>query len=395
MPWTTPPGAGATVHIWNGYSLAERDRRWRAVRERAAKAGFDCVLIPLGNGIDGRYMTQLRCSAMVLPSDGRAPIVIADRRSSNAWVPEPWQTGREWAEPMSEALLDLGMTHGRVGVAGLRGGQVSHCNSIDGVVNHTALEQVKSKVPNARFEDATDVVGSVRYLKSAEEIAFVRESAAVAAAGHDALRALALPGADAAALYAAVQARLLELRSEYFPLGLTVDSISTPRPRMYFNPPAGKRLEADALVANEVSAIRGAQLTQVCQPVILGKVPEPWKPVIDAQQEMFEVGLAAIKPGATFAALRDCVAAVGAKRGMKAILQLQGCGYGDDGPLFSERMLHRPQWELCMEEGCAFVWKPAALSADGQIRFAAGGPVLVAKQGAEALFAPKYHRNMI
>ena len=84
MPWTTPPGAGATVFIWYGYSLAERDRRWQAVRRNAAKAGFDCILVPLGNGVDGRYMTQLRCSAMVLPADGRAPIIIADRRSSNA-----------------------------------------------------------------------------------------------------------------------------------------------------------------------------------------------------------------------------------------------------------------------------------------------------------------------
>ena len=127
MPWTAPPGAGATVHIWNGYSLGERDRRWKAVRENAGKAGFDCILIPLGNGADGRYMTQLRCSAMALPTDGRAPIIIADRSSTNAWVPEPWQTGREWAEPMAEALLDLGMERARIGVAGLKGGSVTHC----------------------------------------------------------------------------------------------------------------------------------------------------------------------------------------------------------------------------------------------------------------------------
>ena len=127
MPWTTPPGAGATVHIWNGYTLAERDRRWQAVRAHAATAGFDCILVPLGNGIDGRYMTQLRCSAMVLPADGRATIVIADRRSSNDWVPDPSQTGREWAEPMGEALLDLGMDRARVGVVGLRGGLLTLC----------------------------------------------------------------------------------------------------------------------------------------------------------------------------------------------------------------------------------------------------------------------------
>ena len=32
---------------WKGYSLAERDRRWNAVRQRAADAGFDCIFIPL------------------------------------------------------------------------------------------------------------------------------------------------------------------------------------------------------------------------------------------------------------------------------------------------------------------------------------------------------------
>ncbi len=357
---------------------------------RAAKAGFDCILIPLGNGIDGRYMTQLRCSAVVLPSDGRAPIVIADRRSTNAWVPEPWQTGREWAEPMGEALLDLGMARGRIGVAGLRGGQFTHCSAIDGVVNHTALERVISKVPNASFEDATDIVGWVRYRKSDEESAFIRQSAEVARAGLDELRQLARPGVDAAVLYAAVQARLLELRSEYFPLTLTLDPISTAQPKNYRNPPVGRRLESTTLITNEVGAIRGAQWTQVCQPILLGNTPDPWMAVIEAQREMFEAGLALIKPGATFRALRDCVGAIGTKRGMKGVMQLQGCGYGDDGPLFSKRILNQPLWDLCMEEGCAFVWKPAASSADEKIQFVAGGPVLVTKQGADALFKPDY-----
>src|SRR5262249_53397991 len=196
--------------------LAGRARPALACRKRKrGKAGFDCILVPLGNGVDGRYMTQLRCSAMALPTDGRAPIIIADRKSSNAWVPEPWQTGREWAEPMGEALFDLGMQGRRIGVVGLKGGSVSHCNSIDGVVNHTAFEYVKSKLSDARFDDATDVVGFVRYVKSAEEITFVRRSAQIAAAAVDELIKLARPGVDAGVLYADVIARLLELRSEY------------------------------------------------------------------------------------------------------------------------------------------------------------------------------------
>src|SRR5437762_13865836 len=94
MPWKTPSGAGATVFIWSGYSLAERDRRWKAVRENAAKSGFDCILVPIGNGADGRYMTQLRCSAMALPTDGRVRIVIGDRRPEDGGGPVPWPAGR-------------------------------------------------------------------------------------------------------------------------------------------------------------------------------------------------------------------------------------------------------------------------------------------------------------
>jgi Xaa-Pro aminopeptidase len=386
MPWTTPPGAGATVFIWSDYSLAERDRRWKAVRENGGKAGFDCILVPLGNGMDGRYITQLRCSAMALPTDGRAPIIIADRSSRNEWAPEPWQTGREWAEPMGEALLDLKMERARIGVVGLKGGSVTHCSSIDGVVNHTALAHVMSKLPDATFADATDVAGFVRFIKSEEEIAFVRRSAEIAAAGLDELIKLARPGVDAGVLYADVTAKLLELRSEYYPLALSIDLIGTPKPKRYTNPPIGKRLERNALIINEVNAISGAQLTQVCQPILLGEIPNEWKAVIELQKEVYEAGLELIKPGATLGTLKDFVNGYGAKRNMKTLIQMHGCGYGDDGPLLTPRFQGDRLRDLRIEKGNAFVWKPIAMSADGRIQFSWGGPVLVTDTGGEALF---------
>jgi Xaa-Pro aminopeptidase len=386
MPWTTPPGAGATVFIWSGYSLAERDRRWQAVRENAGKAGFDCTLVPLGNGVDGRYMTQLRCSAMALPTDRRPPIVIADRRSNNAWVPEPWQTGREWAEPMAEALLDLGMERSRVGVVGLKGGSITHCSSIDGVVNHTALNQVMSKLPYATFEDATDVVGQVRYVKSDEEIVFVRRSSAVAEKGLDELINLARPGVDAGVLYADVGARLLESRSEYYPLALTLDPIGTPKPKRFTNPPIGRRLDSNSLINNEVNVILGAQLTQLCQPILLGQIPDEWKPVIELQKEVYEGGLTLLKPGTTIGALKEFVNTFGAKRKMKTVIQMQGCGYGDDGPLFPAKFKGGRVTELYIEKSNAFIWKPMVTTEDERIQFTWGGPVIVTERGCEALF---------
>src|SRR5947207_2597914 len=88
---------------WRGYSLVERDRRWQAVREHAARAGFDCIFVPpysdpmnlraspviaWGNWADSRYLTQLPAAAIVLPTDSRPPIVVDGRGRGNAWVPE-------------------------------------------------------------------------------------------------------------------------------------------------------------------------------------------------------------------------------------------------------------------------------------------------------------------
>src|SRR4029453_13255591 len=96
---------------WLGYSLGERDWRWQRVRDSAARAGFDCVLVPLcvdgrnlhlsleqsrGTRSDCRFLTQLENAAVVLPTDGRKPIVISDHETGNDGRPgfAPW--GGSW-----------------------------------------------------------------------------------------------------------------------------------------------------------------------------------------------------------------------------------------------------------------------------------------------------------
>ena len=163
----------------------------------------------------------------------------------------------------------------------------------------------------------------------------------------DELIKLARPGVDAGVLYADIIARLLELRSEYYPLVMTTDPIETLMPKRYTNPPIGKRLEKNTLITNEVNGISGAQLTQVCQPILLGDIPSAWKPVIELQKGVYEAGLKLIKPGTTIGALREFVNEFGAKRNMKTLIQMQGCGYGDDGPYAWSRLQQLDGGFLC------------------------------------------------
>ena len=287
---------------------------------------------------------------------------------------------------MAQALLDAGMERGRIGVVGLKGGKVSHVRSPDGAVVHSAYAEVVRRLPNATFEDATDVVGMARYVKSDEEIANLRRATEIAEAGVDEMIEVARPGVDEAVLYARVTGRMLEMGSEWHPLAIYTDPIDAAEPKRFTNPPLGRRLQADALITNEVSAVWGTQMAQEDQPILLGKIPDAWRPVIDLQREVFEAGLAFMTPGRTFEEMIDFVNGFGEKRGMKTLILMHGRGMGDDGPLLTPRARGENIRDVRIEKGNAWVWKPYAMSADERIQFVWGGDVVVGNDGGEVLF---------
>ncbi len=384
-----------------GFSLAERDRRWAAVRANAAAAGFDCIFVPLcldpinlnlspeqarGTRSDCRYLTGLDNAAVVLPTDGRAPIVVADRDNSNAWVSEVRAANRRsWAPLMVEALRDAGMERARIGVSGLRNGTVSHVRTTSGVVNHRAFAEVRRALPNAIFEDGTDAVGFARYRKGPEEIAALRNAARIAAAGLDELTAVARPGVAVTEVYGRVVGRMLELGSEYYPLALDIGPLDGEQHR-HEDPPIGMTLAAGDLIINETDAVYLGLIAQEDQPIVLGPVPEAWKPVIELQAELYHMGLELMKPGASFAEITRGVAARAERAGMQGWSMLHSRGYGNDGPLINTQDGRQDRTTgVQVEPNTVWMLKPSAVSADGRIKFRWGGCVLVTEKGAEPL----------
>src|SRR5581483_10371492 len=110
---------GAPADVWEGYSLAERDRRWNALRTAGSAAGYDCIFVPLGAGLDACYLTEIRgavqTSCVALPTDGRDPVVAAEGGGSR-WVPEPRRIRRAYAETVAQLLADAAPASGRIGV---------------------------------------------------------------------------------------------------------------------------------------------------------------------------------------------------------------------------------------------------------------------------------------
>jgi Xaa-Pro aminopeptidase len=385
---------------WQGYSLDERDWRWQRVRDNAAKAGFDCIFVPLcvdgrnlhlsleqarGTRSDCRFLTQLDNAAVIVPTDGREPVIVADQSSGNDWLAELRPVENSWGESMAQALIDAGMERARIGVSGIRRGFYTHGRAFHGVVNHSSYVEVLRRLPNATFENATEVIGHARYIKSAEQIACLRRGAAIAAAGIDKMIEMARPGMDEGLLYTRVMQRMVSLGSEYYPMAFYSGLHGGGRLPRFENPTEGRTLQPNFRIANEVDAVFGGLIAQEQQPIFLGPIPDAWKPAFELQRDMYYAGLEHLTPGRPFAEFMDVINGFGAKRGMKSQLLMHGRGYGDDGPLFTPQNRGGRNRDVVIEKDCVFIVKPIAHSADGTFDTSWGGCVLVTEKGGEPL----------
>ena len=385
---------------WTGYSLAERDWRWQRVRDGAAKAGFDGIFVPLcvdgrnlhlsleqarGTRSDSRFLTGFDNAAVILPTDGRSPVIISDQETGNDWIREFRPVEHSWGASMARALLDAGMERGRIGVSGIQRGFYTHGRAFHGVVNHSSYAETLRRLPHATFENATDVVGHARYIKSQEQIACLRRGAAIAAAGIEKMIELAQPGMDEGLLYTRVMQRMVELGSEYYPMAFYSGPHGGGRLPRFEDPAEDRTLQPKYRIANEVDAVVGGLIAQEQQPIFLGTIPEAWKPAIELQREMYYAGLEHLVPGRPFAEFMDMINNFGAKRGMKSQLLMHGRGYGDDGPLFTPQNHGGRNRDLLIEKDCVFIVKPIAHSADGSFDTSWGGCVLVTENGGEPL----------
>ena len=385
---------------WKGYSLAERDWRWQRVRDGAAQAGFDCIFVPLcvdgrnlhlsleqarGTRSDCRFLTQFENAAVILPTDSRKAIVISDQESGNEWAPDFRPLDGSWGRSMAQALIDAGMERARIGVSGIRRGLYSHGRAFHGVVNHSSYVEALRRLPNATFENATDVVGYARYVKSEEQIACLRRGAAIAAAGIEKMIELARPGMDEGVLYAGVMQRMSELGSEYYPMAFYSGSHGGGRLPRFEDPTVDRFLEPGYRIANEVDAVFGGLIAQEQQPIFLGPIPDEWKPAIELQRDLYFAALEHLIPGRPFAEFMDFINSFGEKRGLKSLMLMHGRGYGDDGPLFTPQNRGGRNRDVLIEQGNVFIVKPIAYSADGTFDTSWGGCVLVTEKGGEPL----------
>jgi Xaa-Pro dipeptidase len=374
-------------------SLAERDRRYREVRARMAERGFDVLLAPANSGrweqlqADARYLSQIGGNAtetfVMLPREGEPCALVMNRagwwRGAHDWIADVRDCRNQWAQVVGDWIAASGHERARIGVAGLSG----LSRSPDGIVAHGTLAGLQARFPEARFENATDLMLAVRARKSAEEIAFLERSAHLVDLGIQTMAEVARPGVAECEVYAAVWHTMLGNGGEgpaLFFLSAGPDLAGSAFV------PTTRPIQPGDVILNEIEIKYGGYAAQGNQPMVIGEPTPRQRQAYDTARLAFDRVLAAMRPGATFGQLstvyRDAMDGTPFEWGHPL---LHARGLGDDVPVLLggedvERYNATP-----LEEGMVFVLKPHTRDPETGGRMTLGDTVCVTADGARRL----------
>jgi Xaa-Pro aminopeptidase len=376
------------------FSLKERDRRWRRLREEMRRANFD-ALIALPHeghwdqfGCDTRYITQIGGTqtevGCVLPLEAEVTAVVRGENEiewwglAQDWVKDIRPSRRSYGEPVIERLKEVRAE--RVGVVALSG----MVRAPEGVVPWGTFEKIRSALPNVKFDNATAVMQEVRAVKSAEEIAFIEKAAHIIGKAVDVLIAHARVGVGEHELIAEMLREVVRQGGE--PITMMLFGTGGPEVPWAQRVFTTRQLKPGDLINSELEGKYAGYIAQALQPISLGPRPKELEKIFDASKIIFENMVQFLKPGITFGAVmkfyQDEVAAAGYEPDGAL---MHGRGLGEDAPMLWGARKDFPEKDQLLKEGHVFILKPACRQGFMRDSIRAGDTVAIEAGGARRL----------
>ena len=393
----------AELYPYPRFSLAERDRRWKAVRELMRQNRLDVIVTPNNTGhstdfqANTRYLTHCGGGgdadvAAVFPLEGEVTAVATTAQARwptvQDWTADLREARRNYGRVIVERLKELNVDRGRIGVTGL--GEVEGTRTPEGTILYGTWKQIREAFPHAELVDATAILAEVRYVKSQEEIGVLTRSMEIVELGYQAEIKAAQPGVKDWEVWAETQAALLRNGSE---LPVHCNWVSGKNPKRTLTRPSMRILERGDLIINEVEASWIGYRAQGVQPVFVQVADPVHQELIKVQRELFNLLMQNLKPGFTVKELaeltKNTAERIAPKSGpaasVTAQLTMHGRGAGDDGPIITSHARSPQQLEVALKENMVFIFKPSVRSADGNSVSTWGDTVVITANGGRRL----------
>jgi Xaa-Pro dipeptidase len=265
------------------FSLAERARRFAAIRERMRNRDIDVIVIrsdssKMDSGsAEGRYLTHIG-------GNGEEGYVVFDLREDpmyTSWRPahienllrmQNWTTDLRPSHPSFERVVagrvkELGHERTNVGLVGLGGPPIHE----GGKWPHIAYERLRELLPDAKFVDFGHDFARVKAVKSAEEIVCHERSAELNDAAIRVMYEYAQPGILATEVYGRMIGTMVSGGAE---MPVMVFMGVAPKARITTRLPPHRALQAGDIILNEITSKYCGYWTQVHIPVSVGQPPD-------------------------------------------------------------------------------------------------------------------------
>jgi len=384
------------------FSLAERDRRWQAVREVMRRNNLVVIVTPQNSGHSTDYQANTRylthCGggepdvAAVFPLEGEVTAIATSAAprwpTVQDWTKDVREARRNYGRAIVERLKELKVERGRIGITGL--GDVEGTRTPEGTIFYGTWKQIREAFPNAELVDATTILDEVRYVKSREEIDVLTRSMEIIELAMQAEIESAIAGVKDWEVWAAAQYAMMRNGSE---MPAHCFWVSGKNPKRTLTRPSMRILERGDVIINELEASWIGYRSQGVQPVFVEVVNSVQEELIKVQREIFNRVVESLKPNITVGALAELTRRAaesaapksGPTAGARGDLNMHGRGAGDDGPIITPHAKSPKQLSVALRENMVFVCKPAAISADGEYICQWGDTVVVTENGGRRL----------
>jgi Xaa-Pro dipeptidase len=271
---------------------AEQELRYARVRAAMAEQGLDLLVAyaPGWRRENVRYLSDAKVSGsavlVLLPAIGD-PCALTVRAADldaiarRGWVTDVAQMGFPDCEALIDRLRDLAPS--RIGVA--------HRELLPAAL----ADALDRALPTAEVVSATALLDDARMVKSDWELAQMRRSAAVCAAGWQKFVDVLEPGLPEYRIVAEVESELKRLGAEdnFMLIASGGDEV------LGMTPPGRRLLEDGDMVRTELTPQMNGYWLQICRSAVVGRASDGQRRSFDLFNEAVEAGLSVVRPGIT------------------------------------------------------------------------------------------------
>jgi Xaa-Pro aminopeptidase len=340
-------------------NFSEREHRERLARARAAlrRAGYDgCVSVAPEHlyylaGYDSWVGVNSPQALVFVLDESEPTLVLRD-------VDLPLARETAWVGDLrAYRLVDddpAGLIAEVAREKGLRDGRVAVESQSYALTHGFGLALAEALAP-AEIGDATTLLGDLRLIKSAREMAFLREAAGYAEKGLDAARAALRPGVSELALAGEIEAAMRRAGSDFW--AIPTELAGGPRSPGGHATPRRRLIEAGELVHMEFAGVAERYHAVAIHSLALGDPGPRARDLYALARESLAAGIAAVRPGVPVAELEEASLDPLRRQGLedKAMMRF---GYGIGiayPPIWLESLQIARGFERRLEAGMVFV----------------------------------------